>query len=637
MTPTNRLRFAPPFSDHAVLQRDRAIPIWGTAEAHERVTVDLAGSSASTISDLDGHWIVHLPPCSSGGPYELAAKSESCECRIRDVLIGEVWIASGQSNMEWKMMATGQSLTAEEFDLPGIRLLTVNTPARLGRQTEVDGRWTVATKKTLANFSAVAAWFGYELHRKLGVPVGLICNASGGTRIQAWMSREALMLDPDGRREVARYEDSISRIPDPDSPDEAADWNRESLELDAHNQGFDFGWASPDFDDSGWKTMALPARWQDHGYPGSGVFWFRRQIEIPASWLGRELELELGAIDKHDDTYVQGVRIGGLSWNDGEFTWCTPRTYQIPANLVRQPVLQLAVRVRSHSYLGGLVGPASSMKLTVAEDSAIPLEGEWRYRMEQDWGVRVPPDPCLSAGWTNAPYTLFDSRLAPLLPYGLRGVIWYQGEANVSEAGLYRRLLPGLIADWRRAFCQGDLPFLQVQLATFLAPAAVPQSSRWAELREAQATALSGPGVGMAAAIDAGEEFEIHPHDKRTVGGRLARWALATTYEQGGDPCGPAYSRRTLEKGGRIRIHFTHASGLRTRGGDSVRHVAIAGADHKFVWAECEIEGETLLVWSPQIEEPAAVRYAWADNPEGCNLIGGTSSLPAFPFRTDDW
>lgn len=637
MTPTNRLRFAPPFSDHAVFQRDRPIPVWGSAEPSECVTVYFADSSARTISDLNGHWMVHMPPCPAGGPYELDVKSESCEARISDVLIGEVWIASGQSNMEWKMIATGQGLAAPEFDLPGIRLLTINTPARRGRQTEVDGRWTVATKTTLCGFSAVAAWFGYDLHRKLGVPVGLICNASGGTRIQAWMSREALMHDPDARREVARYEDSISRIPDPAALSPAADWDRESRELDTRNEGFDLGWASPDFDDSGWKTMVLPARWQDHGYPGSGVFWFRRQIPIPASWLGRELELELGAIDKHDDTYVQGERIGGLSWNDGELTWCTPRTYQVPAHLVHQPVLQLAVRVRSHSYLGGLAGPGSSMKLTLSEDSSIPLEGEWRYRVEQDWGVRVPPDPSLSAGWTNAPYTLFDSRLAPLLPYGLRGVIWYQGEANVSEAGLYRRLLPGLIEDWRRAFCQGDLPFLQVQLANFMAPSAAPQSSQWAELREAQATALSGPGIGMAAAIDAGEEFEIHPRDKRTVGGRLAHWALATTYEQGGDPCGPVYSQRTPENGGRIRIHFAHASGLRTRCGDSVRHVAMAGADQNFVWAECVIEGETLLVWSPQIKEPAAVRYAWADNPEGCNLIGGTASLPAFPFRTDTW
>ena len=637
MTPTSRLCFAPPFSDHAVLQRDRPVPIWGSADPLEWVTVYFADSSASTISDLNGHWMVRFPPCPAGGPYELIVRGASCEACISDVLIGEVWIASGQSNMEWKMMATGQSLDASEFDLPQIRLLTVSSPARLGRQTEVDGRWTVATKNTLANFSAVAAWFGYDLHRKLGVPIGLICNAWGGTRIQAWMSREALMGDPDGREEVRVYEDMVARIPHPALVSDAPDWNRESQALDVCNQGFDLGWASPDFDDSAWRAMALPARWQDHGYPGSGVFWFRRQIPIPASWLGRDLELELGAIDKHDDTYVQAERIGGLSWNDGELTWCTPRTYQVPAHLVRHPVLHLAVRARSHSYVGGLAGPASSMKLTLPGNSSIPLEGEWRYRVEQDWGVRVPPDPSLSEGWTNAPYTLFDSRLAPLLPYSLRGVIWYQGEANVSEAGLYRRLLPKLIEDWRRAFCQGDLPFLQVQLANFMAPATVPQSSQWAELREAQATALSEPGVGMAAAIDAGDEFEIHPHDKRTVGGRLARWALATTYEQGGDPCGPVYSHMTLENGGRIRIHFAHASGLRTRCGNSVQHVAMAGTDQIFVWADCVIEGETLLVWSPQIEKPAAVRYAWADNPEGCNLIGGTAALPAFPFRTDNW
>ncbi|MEI9999147.1 MAG: sialate O-acetylesterase [Verrucomicrobiota bacterium] len=255
--------------------------------------------------------------------------------------------------------------------------------------------------------------------------------------------------------------------------------------------------------------------------------------------------------------------------------------------------------------------------------------------LEQNWGVVQPP-AILGDGNPNSPYILFDSRVHPLLPYGIAGVIWYQGESNAAEARLYRRLLPLMIRDWRRAWGQGDFPFLQVQLANYQAPATEPGPSDWAELREAQAAALAEPNTGMAVAIDVGDAADIHPRDKRSVGLRLAWWALAEIYGRGGVPSGPLYTHATSEARGRLRIHFRHAAGFKTRDGQAPHHVAIAGPDRKFLWAESDIEGETLLVWHPAILHPVAVRYAWATNPDGCNLVNA-AGLPASPFRTDTW
>ncbi len=631
------MRLAPPFSDHAVLQRDRPIPVWGMTGPEQVVTVRLAGHSACVTSSPDGRWLVRLPPVPAGGPHELTASSASGDAVVRDVLVGEVWICSGQSNMEWTLSQTPQGLSKVESDLPGVRLLTISTPARQGQQTAIDGRWQRATQETLATFSAVGVWFGRMLHRDLAVPVGLICNAWGGTRIQAWMSREALMSDPLGVDEVRGYEGFAYEAAAPGSVLSVAEWERQARERDAVNDGFRRGWAAAGCDDSSWSSMPVPSRWQDHGHAGSGVFWFRRAVELPAVWVGKPLELHLGAIDKHDDSYVNGERIGGLSWNDGPDSWCKPRVFTVPAHL-STATLVIAVRARSHVYHGGMIGPERELYVQPADGGAqaIPLSGTWRYAVEQDWGVQLPPAAQFGPGNPNAPYTLFDSRMAPLISYGIRGAIWYQGESNANEAGLYRRLLPQMVQDWRRAFGQGDFPFLQVQLANFMAERDQPVASAWAELRDAQTAALADPQIGMAVAIDVGDAVDIHPTDKRTVGERLARWALAGTYGRSITPSGPLFSSMAVEAGGRVRCRFRHAGGLCTRDGKPPSHVAIAGPARNFVWAETAIEGDTLVVWSAKVAQPIAVRYAWADNPLGCNLVN-SDDLPASPFRSDAW
>ena len=632
------MKLASVFQNNGVLQRDLPLPIWGQGDPEECVTVRLAGHEARTEVDAAGHWMLRLPPLQAGGPHKLRVEAASGQAEIADLLVGDVWLCSGQSNMEWKLLQCGPEWMADALDLPQVRMLTVTTPAMSGRAEAVDGRWIACTPESLAEFSAVGGYFGREIHRALEVPVGLICNAWGGSRVQAWLSREALMCDPAGREEVGFYESLAWQTDRKVRSQTFEEWERSGAPQDPGNLGLDRGWAGTGFDDSDWPGMPVPANWRNQGHPHSGIFWFRRTLEVPESWLGRDLVLCLGAIDKHDDTWVNGELVGSMSW-ETPGAWCKHRVYPVPCCLIgsdRQVVI--AVRARSHIYDGGLTGPASVMRLHRADDDsdALPLAGEWSYSVEHNWGEVVPPVPDWGAGNHNSPHILFDNRLAPLIPYGLRGVVWYQGESNVCEPGLYRRMLPLMIHDWRRAWGQGDFPFLQVQLANFGEPTRQPGASGWAELREAQSGVLEEAATGMAVAIDIGESYNIHPPNKLDVGKRLAQSALSVAYGQSVIPSGPLFSGMQIEPGGRIRCLFRHVgSGLESRGGE-LRHFALAGRDRIFHWADAGIEGETVVVSSPWVPEPVAVRYAWANSPEGCNLYN-KESLPAPPFRSDSW
>jgi sialate O-acetylesterase len=631
------MRLAPPFHDHAVLQRHCSIPVWGSATPGATVVVTVAGQRAETVTASTGQWLLRLAALPAGGPYELVAESGTERVVARDILVGEVWICAGQSNMEWKLNQCVEQ-NADVPSLPRIRLLTVATPAALGRQDAIDGRWTAADPASLAAFSAVGGWFGRRLHAELDVPIGLICIAWGGTRVQAWISREALAQDPSGQDELRRYE-AYAFAPSRREADlfsSFEDWERRGAPQDTGISTEAAGFAKAEYADHGWRTMDLPSAWQHRGHEHSGIFWFRRTIQVPAAWVGKPLALHLGAIDKHDDTWVNGVRVGGIGREGGPLSWSTPREYIVPAGTVgADGRLVIAVRARSHVFHGGMIGPATAMQVfpVGSPDQTLPLSGDWRYSVEQDWGLVQPMASLHGAGNPNSPHILFDSRLAPLIPYAIAGTIWYQGESNESDPQHYRRLIVAMIRDWRRAFAQGDFPFIQVQLANFRTPLSKPSTSAWAVLREAQQQATAEPAVGYASAIDVGEEADIHPQDKRTVGERLARWALCQHYHRGGPKGGPEFLRVASE-GERLRVHFTDAAGLTTRDGGPVKRLAVLGTSGPWRWAESRIDGETLVVWHPDILTPVAVRYAWEDNPAGCNLVNG-ADLPAGPFRTD--
>jgi sialate O-acetylesterase len=628
------------FSDHMLLQRDQPIPVWGWDAPGAAIVITLADHTATAVTDAEGRWSTTLPPMPAGGPHTLTVAG-STTCTVNDVLVGEVWLASGQSNMEWPLNQTDHAdgdIPAADF--PAIRLFTVQKAAVVDTPCDVQGVWTPCTPDTVEDFSAVAYYFGRQLHEQLGIPIGLINASWGGTMAEAWTSREALDGNEQFRPLVKSYEAALPHYDEAYAAYQATIKEGEAnyYPTDAGNRGYAEGWADPATNTADWEEMEVPRAWQQAGLNFSGVVWFRKEIDIPAEWAGRPLVLHLAPCDKSDITYFNNAEIGGMGREIAE-AWCTPREYPVPAELVRSGRNVIAVRIDSYVYAGGFLGARRHMRLALADDpaTAIPLAGCWQYRVEQNYGILQPVTALqpLGPGNPQSPYSLYRGMIAPLAPYALRGVIWYQGESNAERAYAYRTLFPLMIADWRNAWgC--DFPFYFVQLANYMQTLNLPSESTWAELREAQAMALALPNTGMAVIIDIGEAEDIHPRNKRDVGLRLARLALKRTYNRAEIvDSGPCYRAHAVE-GNTIRVQFNGADGgLHTRDGGAIVGFALAGADRKFVWAQARIEGDTVIVWNEAVPRPIAVRYAWADNPV-CNLTNG-AGLPAAPFRTDDW
>jgi sialate O-acetylesterase len=641
------LRLAHLFTDHAVLQRDRSVPVWGWTTPGLRVRVTLGPYTAETRSGDDGRFLTRLPPMPAGGPYELDVNTPDPDAHVRltDVMVGEVWVCSGQSNMEWPVSQTDfdvQTLRAADRE---IRSLRVPQRTLLGHQSDVDAAWQVASPETVAGFTAVGFFFGRRLTRELGVAVGLINASWGGTRIETWISREELVLHGRTRDEVARYEASVAGAEywgrfDPFEPDSQQARDRQlvlNYPRDPGNTGAANGWADAAHDDHAWESMIQPGSWLLAGHATNGVFWFRRDVTIPAEWAGKDLALGLGAIDKQDITYFNGEQVGSTGQYLEDQYWCVPRSYTLPGRLVKAGRAVIAVRVYSFIYDGGMIGPQQKMTLGLADMSAepIPLAGVWRMKIEHEFGLVKPQTLPEGLGNPQSPYMLNDNMIHPLIPYAIQGATWYQGESNDNISREYGWMLRALIRDWRRAWGQGDFTFLTVQLANFHQPMAYQANSTWATVREGQMSSLQEANTGVAVAIDIGESHDIHPRNKQDVGSRLAQWALSRTYGKPLVPSGPLYRDHVIA-GDRIRLRFDHTGGgLVARGGE-LKTFVIAGADGKFLSAVAEIEGDSVWVRAPAVPEPAAVRYAWADNPDGCNLYN-REGLPASPFRTDEW
>lgn len=615
----------PLFSDHAVLQQGRDIPVWGTAGVGERVTVEFAGQKLATTAK-DGRWLVRLHPLPAGGPYAMIISGRNA-VTISDILVGEVWICSGQSNMERQLgPREGQPLITDwreeqaAANYPQIRQFLVAQRPSLTPVANVEGKWVVCSPQTVADFTAVGYFFGRDLHVARRVPVGLIHSSWGGTPAESWTSPDTLRLLPDFQESVARLE----RV-----RGELADGTYNYLQTLEHwYRSNDPGsmvaapWSAPELDGSGWAPTNLPAFWEDTGLPGfDGVVWFRRIFDLPASWAGADAELQLGAIDDADTTWVNGTQVGATSG------WRVPRLYRVPAAVLRPGRNVIAVRVLDTGGNGGIWGDGHPLQLAPAPgrtDPPIPLAGEW-LRKES---VRLGPVPYPPADYRNSPMVpgaLYNGMIAPLLPYALRGAIWYQGESNVGRERQYRALFPALIADWRRAWGEGDFPFLFVQIA--------PHRDMSPEIREAQLlTALHTPATAMAVTIDCGDANNIHPPHKQPVGARLALAARALGYGESIEYSGPVFAALQIDDG-RAVLRFTHlGGGLVAKDGPLVGFT-IAGADKVFHPASAEIHGDTIVVASPGVPQPVAVRYGWANVPAG-NLFNA-AGLPASPFRTD--
>jgi sialate O-acetylesterase len=625
--------------DHMVLQRDAKVRLWGWADAGEALRVRIAGQTLATTADAAGRWQVQLAPMPAGGPHTLEISGKNT-LRFADILVGEVWVASGQSNMEFPVSRAADAVAetaAARF--PRMRLFTV---AKATSPTPLDnmrGEWTECSPETVGDFSAVAYFFGRELNRALDVPVGLIHSSWGGTPAEAWTSRGALSAEASLKPMIEALD---RRLADPDATHAyeraVAEWEQKNVVVDTGNEGFARGWAGPELDATDWKPMTLPQYWEKTGLDIDGAVWFRREVTVPAEWAGKDLVLTLGAIDDFDTTYFAGVQVGATGKETPGY-WTHQRSYVVPGSLVRAGQTVIAVRVFDRAGDGGFGGPSSAMQLDLAAGSgaqAISLAGAWRYQIERavpsvtpDWGSQP-------AGLEdqNAPTTLYNAMIAPLTPFAIRGAIWYQGESNASRAFQYRTLFPSLIRDWRRAWGIGNFPFDFVQLANYMARRDQPGDSEWAELREAQAMALAMPNTGMATAVDIGVADDIHPLNKQGVGRRLALVALSRNYGRAIEFSGPVYRSHKV-KGAKVRLRFAHAAGLAVRDGGALKGFAVAGDDRRFVWAQAQIDGDSVVVWSDAVAKPVAVRYGWADNPDA-DLVNG-AGLPAPPFRTDAW
>ncbi|WP_046243340.1 sialate O-acetylesterase [Hymenobacter terrenus] len=625
---------------HMVLQRDKPLPIWGWAAPGEKVSVTFRDKTyAATAPDADGRWQATLPATPAGGPYTLTIKGENTLV-LEDVLLGDVWLAAGQSNMEFpvKDLPTGyfqpvvnadQEIAAANF--PKIRLFKISQAMAYHPASDVKSTgWLVCSPATVAQFSAVAYFFGRDIFQRYQVPIGLISSCWGGTSAEAWTSAEGLRALPDFSTRAADVAQRTTKLTDDDQAFRQR--QRAALTSQKIDKGYPPGgkaWAAADFDASAWPEMALPSYWETtpalKGY--DGVVWFRKEIDLPVAAAGQPLTLSLGRINDTDSTWFNGVKVGST---DG---YNKDRRYAVPAALVRAGRNVVAVRVVDLGSNGGISGEPATLSLT-GPGRTLSLAGSWHYQVgldPKDWPVSPFP-----GGAQNTPTVLFNSMVAPLIPFALKGVIWYQGENNTGRAEQYRTLFPALITDWRKRWGAPELPFLFVQLANFLPAVPEPGPSTWAELREAQAQALVLPRTGMATAIDIGETDDIHPHNKQEVGRRLALAARHIVYgEKALVHSGPTYAGMAA-KGAEVRLRFKHVGGgLVAPNGKLLQGFAVAGADQKFHWATARLMGNEVMVQSADVKTPVAVRYNWANNPNG-NLYN-KDGLPAVPFRTDSW
>jgi len=612
-----------------VLQRNAEVKLWGWTTENETVSVRFIDSTYTTQANNSGEWEIILERLPAGGPYEMEINTENI-ITISDILIGDVWVCSGQSNMELPMRRVSPiyQTEIENSENPYIRHFTV--PQKYDfKEPHYDldsGSWKKSNPENVLDFSAAAYFFAKELYDLYEVPIGLINTSLGGSPVEAWISEESLKQFPVYYQEAQRFKDNelIEQIENDDRV-RIQSWYNRLYHKDRGYKDPDNKWFNPDLNTSDWSTMNLPGFWADTDLgPVNGVVWFRRDVELPSSVTGESAKLILGKIIDSDSVYVNGEFVGTTGYR------YPPRRYELPPDILKPGKNTIVVRVINNSGNGGFV--ADKPYEIVTNDTTIDLKGEWQYRL----GAEMEPlESQTFIRWK--PLGLYNAMINPLLKYRMKGVIWYQGESNTDRPVEYRELFSAMIQDWRRNWNQGEFPFLYVQLANYMKAQDEPGESNWALLRESQLRTLSVPNAGMAVAYDIGEWNDIHPLNKKDIGIRLALAAQKIAY--GDDDVvysGPLYETMEVD-GSEIKVTFTNTgSGLIAKGNGELKHFAIAGEDRNFVWAEARIENNSVIIWNDEIENPVAVRYAWADNPESANLYN-KEGLPASPFRTDDW
>lgn len=611
------------FSDGMVLQRNKAIPVWGFADANESIEVHFNKQIKKTQADKNGKWMLKLDSEKAGGPFELTIIGKN-KIVIKNVLVGEVWICSGQSNMEFPVFLTDNAKNEiADSDYPMIRHFGVAQDLS-GKPKEdlKTGKWEVSGKETVARFTAVGYFFAKKLYSELKIPIGIIHTSWGGTNVETWTSREAFqnseefkamiadvpLMDTDSisNRNIKKLKDKIEKI--------------QGNPVTSENEN---KFKELSFDDASWGELNVPGVWESQGLEGlDGDVWMRKTVILSAADIKNKAVLSLAKVDEIDITYVNGIEIGsGRQYN-------VKRVYEIPSNILKEGKNVIAVKVTDNVGNGGIYDDTADLQLTLG-DKNIPLKGKWKFKVVS---VQAAVSP------NSFPSLLYNAMVNPLVPYGIQGVLWYQGEANVLRANQYKKAFPLMIQDWRTKFKQGDFPFYFVQLSTFNEFNGNSKvGSPWAELREAQSETLKVKNTGMAVTTDIGNAADIHPTNKQDVGLRLAAIALNNVYDKKRVFSGPTYKLQEI-KGNQIVLTFNNVgSGLVA--GDSSEHLKgfeIAGADKVFYAAKAIIKGNTIVVAADQVTNPVAVRYGWADDDTEINLFN-KEKFPASPFRTDQW
>jgi sialate O-acetylesterase len=606
-------------SDNAVFQRDRPLKLFGSASAKESIKVILDSSTYTTVANDKGEWSITVPPHTAGGPHRITFSGKNV-VTVKNILFGDVWICSGQSNMELTMdrvadkyereIATSKNNSIRYFEVPD-RYNFKNPDADLS-----GGAWLETDPETVRRFSAVAYFFARDIQEKHNIPVGLINAALGGSPAEAWMSEHALTQFPHYLAEAKKFRDDalISKI-------EYDDRNRISAWYDslARKERIEVNSLTSDFNESEWRIMNIPAYIQTSGEENAnGAFWFLKKFNVDRKHLNKRSILYMGRIVDQDSVFINGKFAGTTSYQ------YPPRRYPIPAGLLKEGENTIVVRLINQSGRGGFV--EDKPYLIKSGNDTINLAGEWRYKR----GAEMPPLAAQTfIRWK--PLGLYNAMIAPLQKFPVTGVIWYQGEANTSRALEYERLFQALINDWRKGW-NYQLPFLFVQLPNFMKPREEPGESDWAQLRESQRLTTSLPKTAMAVAIDVGEWKDIHPFTKDVIGKRLALLARKIVYgETSLVASGPEPTSWRFDKS-KVEIRFKHAAGGLVSGNGKIFEVTLSADGKKFVRANAIVKGEQMTVWHEQIENPVAVRYAWADNPVKANLYN-SEGLPATPFQ----
>ena len=627
--PHTGLRLPRVFSDGMVVQRDVRIPVWGWSAPGVVVQVALDSASVRATADANGHWAVSFAALPAGGPHALTIRDAATRLEVRDIFAGDVWVASGQSNMEWPVrdaenardaIASANDPLVRHFGVP-------HTFAEQPTEDVAGGSWSRADSAHVGQFTAVGYFFAREVRRTVDVPIGLLHASWGGSNIETWMSRDALGMSTAEWQKVIAAERTRS-----ESMRAALQARLGTLPVtDSGLVNAHAVWAAPDLDETGWSPVNVPSLWEQQGYDGmDGVAWYRVAVTLTAEESGAPAHLSLGTIDDNDITWINGVEVGRTNG------YSLGRRYDVKASALRPGKNVITVRVSDGGGGGGLYGDPANVYVQTSS-RRVALAGTWRFKVGRaefgNDGQRI----------NKVPTVLHNAMLAPLQRFPIKGVLWYQGESNANndeQARAYASLFQGLIRSWRSDWAGrvGDFPFLWVQLPNFNRPDSVPPArSAWATHRESMTSALSLPNTGQAITIDLGDAGDIHPRNKLDVGKRLAWVALKSVYHQDVVASGPTY-RTHMITDGRVSIEFDNVGGglISRRNDGRVGGFAIAGPDQKLVRADARIDGNRVIVWSSRVPNPVAVRYAWSDNPAEASLYN-RDGLPTAPFRTDKW